>query len=252
LVGFITASLLQWAKDFLHWRRNFQAKMVFWWVIRRARRINREVIEHLRLESSIGVAERAYEQLENLAGAELDTEKTKYSRFKPDALAAYSLPAEQLCGQLAAAAELVVAAPEKFPELFGVLTTGSAIPAQDFREYIGRSQTGFVHGELSAGDQRYAELRAEFAMQAQRALDNLQIAIGERWRKQLTFMCLVISSLSAVLVVLYLVMNDPVAIKFSTGSFVQAVVTVCVITIAGALLAPVTHDLMRAIRAFRR
>jgi hypothetical protein len=104
-------------------------------------------------------------------------------------------------------------------------------------------------GKSPVPDQRYGELRAQFMMQAQRGLDNLQIAIGERWRVRLTRACLYFSLGFALVVVLFLVWSDPVR---NAMGFFQAAFTVLVITIAGALLAPVTHDLMRAIRSFRR
>jgi hypothetical protein len=64
-------------------------------------------------------------QLEALAGGELQR-SFEYGNRVTYTLRAYSLPAELLCGQLAAAAELAVAAPEKFPELFVVLIASSA------------------------------------------------------------------------------------------------------------------------------
>src|ERR1700682_587126 len=182
LVGFATASFVQWGKDFFRWRYNFHRRMVREWIDRRAQRMNDELVGALRIESNTteNRVVRAHQQLEDLAGAE----KGRYAWEKK--LPAYTLPAEQLCGQLASATEVAVAAPEKFPELFGVLTAADeSIPAEDFKEYIsfrrkspeeqqpkpdntGKSPTAET-GELSATEQRYGELRSQFAMQAQRA-----------------------------------------------------------------------------------
>jgi hypothetical protein len=258
LVGFATASFVQWAKDFLRWRYNFHRRMVRDWIDHRFRQVSDSIVAALRDEKSPRSTKDPRLQLEILAGGEKVPEKAYY--LDPYIFPAYSLPVEQLCGQLAAAAEIAVANPEKFPELFCVLTAaGDLISDQDFREYLAKptppnqdtdqAAKSVPEGELSPTAQRYAELRAQFMMQAQRGLDNLQIAIGEGWRAQLTRACLLFSLAFAVVVVSFLLASDPAR---NAMGFIQAWFTVVVITLAGVLLAPVTHDLMRAIRSFRR
>jgi hypothetical protein len=166
-------------------------------------------------------------------------------------LPAYSLPAEQLCGQIASAAEVTVAAPDRFPQLFRVLTAANSIlPASEFREYVELCRTRHLSlpPEESHAALRYGELRAVFMTQAQRAIDNLQIAIGQQWRARLTVACFVFSFVFGVAVVGLLYRAGTATDTF----WIEAIVTIVIVTIAGALIAPAAHDLMRALRSFSR
>jgi predicted ThiF/HesA family dinucleotide-utilizing enzyme len=83
-------------------------------------------------------------------------------------------------------------------------------------------------------------------IKAQRNLDNLQIELGEDWRRWLTIACLGCSLTFGWIVVA--LVNHLSQDNLSAG---EILATILVITIAGALTAPIAHDLTRAIRSFR-
>ena len=268
LVGFATAGFVQWTKELTRWRHNFHRGVVHDWVTRRRGSVPEDVINAIRPPdpekkgSSESPVRKAIDQLELLSGGDaLDSDAR-------DSLPAYSLSAEELCGQLASAAEVTVAAPDRFPELFSVFAGGtSSLTAAEFARYVTTCRTRHqelaqnapntiykkppetpFNPETSATEQRYAELRAQFMVQAQRSLDNLQIRIGEQWRKRLTLASVGFSFLFGWIIVGLLFAANPAA----TTSLTEGLFTVFVITLAGALAAPMAHDLMRAIRSFRR
>jgi hypothetical protein len=241
LVGFVTASFVQWAKDFLRWRYRFHRHIVHNWVVRRSGNISGKVAKLIGIRdeaSAYESADVARKDLEMLAGGE------HIKKFQRSFLPAYALPTEQLCGQLISAAEITVAAPNKFPELFAVLTAAeTSVESQDFEDYR------LLVEKRSSDDVRYADLRAVFMIQAQRSLDNLQIEMGRRWKTQLTLACLGFSFVFGLAVVLFLYFGES---PRNPNSFREATLTIILISLAGALAAPIAHDLMRAIRSFRR
>lgn len=246
IVGFATAAFVQWAKDFFGWRRRFHAKTVRDWLRQRNPRV-----------------ENAVQELEILAGAEND-ERFREPRHR---LPAYSLPAEQLCGQIASAAEVAVAMPNRYRDLFSALVLQRGfISPEEIDDYVvasqirrkssGNESAGPVTQratDLAASEEGYGEMRAQLMVQAQRAVDNLQIIIGEHWRKIITKACVGFCFAFSILIVWFLLIADPSVRDFSVGHKVTiGIFTILVITIAGTLAAPIAHDLMRAVRAFRR
>jgi len=272
LVGFVTASFVQWAKDLLGLRSGFHRLVVRNWLQRRAedpntQRIVEEIIAiraaelHPEWQSGASpsrferdVSEHAEKQLENLLAPSGDDRPHPYhgllSFIVSPPLPVYSLPAEQLCGQLASAAEAAVAAPREYPDLFAAFTvSGKPVASDAVQEFLAKSKTRMPGGD----DQIYADLRAQLMMRAQRSLDNLQILIGQRWRRVLTATCLCFSFAFAVIVVIHLFGADP---DFKAATFFKkwdlATVPTLIVAIAGALMAPLAHDLTLAIRSFRR
>src|SRR6266404_4510109 len=137
LVGFATAALVQFGKDFFSWRSNFQRHRVHDWIERRWGQVTPAVVAAL-WEGNPTASDRkaipeAIRQLETLASAD----RVESVRTFSYTLAAYSLPAEELLGQLASVAEVVVSAPDQFPELFGVFSGGEGDRIQsDVRLYV--------------------------------------------------------------------------------------------------------------------
>lgn len=253
LVGVVTAATVQWVKEFSRLRYNFHQRAVAWWIKKRANRYNsierpmksddfEEIVSELK--DSID-QQKALSELEELLSGEAE------NTHRPEYLAVYSLQAEQLCGQLSAAAEVAVATPNTYENLFKALAySGRSSFRKDLLEYLRLvSQRQNSSNFMSRQEQRYGELRAQFMVQAQRALDGLQVGMGEQWRRKLIARCIVISFLVSGAVVAFLYMgdtsqNNPTAIE-SVGGFL-------IIGLAGTLTAPIAHDLMRAIRSFRR
>jgi hypothetical protein len=258
LVAFATAGLVQTLKELTGWRHNFHRSTVRGWVSARVRDVPARIVkalhpslESMTAETSPSRPQEAIRQLERLSGGDaLDDEGR-------DALAAYSLSAEELGGQLASAAEVTVAAPDRFAELFGAFAGSlSSIPADDFARYIELCQARQKVSNNSniressqwrADEERYAELRAQFMIHAQRSLDNLQIRIGQSWRRRLTTASIAFSFIFGVVVMLVVFASRAT----SPGPW-EWVVTIFVVTIAGALLAPTAHDLTSAIRSHGR
>lgn len=258
LVGFVTASLVQWAKDLLGWRANFHRKTVGDWVRRRAdspavSKFASEISPESDPEVNPAPGD-ALAELEKLIGGTTEpAELTGADDRVQKRLPAYSLPAEQLCGQLASAAEVTIATPSRYSQLFAVLiASGDPPPLKDVKEYVDKIKDRALSETLS-NDQRYADLRAQFMLRAQRSLDNLQILIGQRWRRRLTLGCLYCSFYFGLAAVYYFLGAD---LAFQAlpwyeklGAFLMPVL---IVTIAGALIAPLAHDLALAIRSFRR
>jgi hypothetical protein len=101
-----------------------------------------------------------------------------------DAMAFYSLPIGQLCGQLNAAARAALEDPFRYPAFIGVFAW-TANPADLEKFLSGPPPLPFSEG-MSDEDrvriQGYAQSRNRIAHQVERSVDGLQILIGERWK----------------------------------------------------------------------
>jgi hypothetical protein len=263
LVGVLTASFLQWAKELWGWRGHFHEKIVTEWVRRRAESpVVGNLASEVRSKSDSKTESGPngpLSHLEKLIGGTMDSGGMGYPRrrygvwpFKYS-MPAYSLPAEQLCGQLASAAEVVIAMPDRYPDLFSVFVASGEQPASDdLKDYLDTSKQR-ASKDIQPDDQRYADLRAQFMLRAQRSLDNLQISMGQRWRRSLTTACLAVSLFFGCMVVDHLLGGDPNFENMSGFQRFAAFATpVVIVTIAGALIAPLAHDLTLALRSFRR
>jgi hypothetical protein len=245
LVGFVTASLVQWANDFLHRRRTFHHHTIAEWLNNRAKDFRSAAKDKSQASLPYVQEDVALKELESLLGAERIT----FGELKP--LPVYSLPTEQLFGQISAAAEVVIASPTTYPALFLVFGSPERTSFNsDMTEYgdlvaAKRGKSGLDPEK----EQRYGELRDQFMTQTQRVLDGLQIRTGEQWRKRLMTACGMMSFVLSFIVVVLLYRSDP---TLDGPAIFEGFITVIVVALAGALAAPVAHDLMRAIRGFRR
>lgn len=264
IVGFATAAFVQWGKEFFGWRRQFHHLVVHQWVDRRISRITPGIVRALFFQDGEVDPKKAsriprdevMKHLDLLMGNEYDEDPRR-------AVPTYSLSAEQLCGQIATAAEVVIAFPDRYPELFAVFTCAANAPSpKDAEEYIAlsrdrsRAQQARYNSVLNEGDEReerYGDLRGQFAILAQRSVDSLQIIIGERWRRRLTMFCMLFSFAFSVVIVVFMLTGDSSVDSMTSGKIAGiALFTFGVIAVAGTLAAPIAHDLMRAVRAFGR
>lgn len=290
VVGAISAGAIQWAKDGLGWRHNFQRDMVRAWVSERAEAVKDDVKSALAEAAELPEVDNkligytATEQLEKL----ITGGDSKYTY-----VAAYSLPLEQLFGQLSAAAEISIATPQQYP-LFAVFAgVGSALRAEEYGGYaryvrkrreivreMAQShsipkamQSGgdvtqgipFSSGdapqgvpfagsdtdrELTPEEQHYADVRVRLLALAHRALDHLQITIGERWRKELVLASIASSLIITSLILIFLRdVTAPLSVVTRIGVTTLALVA---LTVSGALAASFIHDSKRALRSSRR
>lgn len=255
LVGFATAALVQWANDFLHMRRDFHRRTIRGWLKRRVKRYNSRTLFGLgdleeKMEQTIN-DEEALSELEALLGAESNTTEWPTSSRELERLPVYSLQTEQLCGQISAAAEVAVSAPSTYKALFIALSyTGRPSFRDEINEYTRLCSERAKSEKIDPlMEQRYGELRAQFTVQIQRILDALQISTGEQWRTELMMTCATVSCLFSFITVAWLYKSDATR---DEKTILEFLMTFMVIALAGALAAPVAHDLMRAIRSFRR
>jgi hypothetical protein len=291
LVGVATAALVQFGKDFLPWRFRRQRRWVREWIKRRWGQVPFAVVKALTPTTNEGTDQaavsRARAQLERLAAADNPDDESLST------LAAYSLPVERLLGQLASVAEVVVAAPDKYPELFAVLAAGASETQSDVAEYVRLCKTrrpapagttrempvpdaipakpampswgGIAKPTASAkfeeaerasvvqetqgstqDEEIYGDLRSQFMIQAQRNLDNLQAEITARWRNNVILACAGVSLVVSVTIVWSLYQAG------SAAGVTEVLLTVLLLTVAATAVAPIAHDLTRAIRSWSR
>lgn len=93
----------------------------------------------------------------------------------------------------------------------------------------------------------YDRLKARLTNYAQRALDGLQLEAIRRWKRQLMFASIQIS-LGISLAVVAIVAPPP---DLSVSAVWMFSYTTMICGVAGALLAPVAHDITSAIRGLR-
>jgi hypothetical protein len=247
LVGLTTAAAVDFAKDMLGMRRFFNRWAVRSWIRRRIYRIRRDVVEvtnpyRIRTFGELRSGE-AVEEFENLAGAD---DGKRYPLF-------YALPVENVCGQLAAAGEVAIGSPEIYVNSFSILVgVGHAFSPYEIQEYLKLCSTragrrpidDFEARKFSDEDrERYGNLRSRFMVQAQRSLDNLQVDLSRKWR-----IALVLLSIYASLIFsLWVVKVNERAINYDAHLSMYLFVAA-----GGVAVAPLAHDLMRAVRSFRR
>lgn len=95
----------------------------------------------------------------------------------------FNLPIEQLAAQIGAAADIALSSPSRFPSLLACLAD-SSIPSS----LLNPDRNGLdlpLHTEEDDPQRRnfVSETRIEFAQRVQSGVDQLQISVGERWRR---------------------------------------------------------------------
>jgi hypothetical protein len=240
IVSFATAAFVEVVKDLAGYRRHFHRCFIRRWIrLRAAHGIKAGLRGN-------GLPDDPFYELEKLAGG----------GETGAAPAFYALPAENVCGQLAAAAEVAVGAPDAYPAAFAVLTNaGGAFSPDEFDQYVSfcRDRKNLQKASSDKPESKefddnkreyYGDLRSRFMVQAQRTLDNLQVALAGAWRWRLLAMCIYSSLLFSCWGAYYF----RIANFNGTGN----ALLVLFVAAFGAMLAPFAHDLMRAVRFFRR
>ena len=227
-IGVITMALIQTAKDMLPLRRWFQRRRFRRWLVE-------GVGEAGAPDRSATLAARGDEGAVALDARAAERRVVSLAT-DGDADALYTLPVEQMCGQISAALQVVLEYPARDRNVVAIVASQSA------------------PGDLSAlfaelGDE--AQARLDFASaktrvmhQFQRAIDAFQIATSYRWK-------LLMQGISLVLcgVLTFVAMH----MRFHVGtSYVGAWGAVIVGAVLAGFLAPVARDVTAALQALRK
>jgi hypothetical protein len=253
--GVAAMAVVELAKDFFPLRRGFQRRWIVDTCQERVEHVNKNrsgVSAKVELRTVLG-------QLEKLAGG-----------GDPNAL--YSLPTEQLAGQLSAAAQVVLDNPTAYEDLLWVLSKGcdphdveklirmprhvllgeeESSQPQPISTLLGKGPG--VGAGVSPADERSErrrkvsdaiDLRTRIAHQIERNLDGVQIAISKRWRLWLQLAALV-ASFAIILLTL--------AASSTTG---MSKLQLALLTLIGGLLsgfmATVARDVVAVVQGLRR
>lgn len=225
-VGVLTMALIQTVKDLLPVRRWFQRDYVRKWLAFRAAEASKRHAEP-RVDTA-----RAENDMVRLA-------------TNGDAHCFYDLPIEQLCGQLNAAANLVLDYPKRHRDLLLCLT--SLADARDLSTVVDSAeQTQADLQTLQREDpkafQVLVDARARLMAQVQRSIDGLQIAAGYRWKLYLQISAF---SLSYIITM--------IAVGWSRGGGgLNGAIAALPIGIVGGFLAPIARDLIATLSPIRR
>jgi hypothetical protein len=262
--GLLTAVVVDHLKALGGMRLKFQRNAVERWIETRAARVSEAAIgvmvewrrasRETSREDSRSVGVEAIRQLDELLGTRAISKGDEH-RVAP----VFAMPTELLCGQLAGVAELSVAAPDVYSEMFLVLcASGRALHCDNLKEYLEK------HRAIMEGKSRnlespdwavYGERRAQFMSHAKRALDDLQFVLSRDWRIRL-----MVTSLAVGLGMAFAFcwLAQPLGPLFSQRggadpiSIVATAMAAVFVGFGGSLMAPVMHDLARAIRGWGR
>lgn len=227
-VGVLTMALIQTIKDLLPVRRWFQRDYVRKWLaFRGAEAAGR----HATGDVDVPAAERDLVRLAT----------------NGDVHCFYDLPIEQLCGQLNAAATLVLDYPKRHRDL--LLCLASLSDARDLRAVVDAAeQTQADLQALQREDPRtfqaLVDARARLMAQVQRSIDGLQIAAGYRWKLYLQLAAFSFSYIITMIAV--------AASRADTANVVQGALAALPIGIVGGFLAPIARDLVTMLTPVRR
>lgn len=231
-IAALAMAVIQTAKNMLPLRQWFQRNCVNSWLAARARTARSAT-------PAINV-EQAKTDLVHLTTA-------------GDPAALYSLPIEQLCGQINAATQLILDYPVHHWDLLRCLASQSnpddlaAInppnPATQVarRALLRKPSVTLTDDEHNQVDELVAA-RNRLSHQIQRAVDALQISIGFRWKFWMQLASIVLSAVLAALALL------------ATGHSLSSAHAMCFIVLAAifsGVLAPIARDLTAAIEQTR-
>lgn len=164
--------------------------------------------------------------------------------FHPDpAHALFALDLSRMMGSIQEAAEVALAAPEQFPNLYLMMTTGAE--REDISQWFDKGSAGFVsiadtnptlkeRQEIKEHAERFARLRQII----KRKLDGFQLYTGDRWGSwnQAAANAVGIAVLLGVLLWLRRSIND------------LSMFGIIVISLLGGILSPVAKDLVAALK----
>ena len=231
-IAALSMAIIQTAKNMLPLRQWFQRSCVNSWLTARARTARSAT-------PTINV-EQAKTDLVHLTTA-------------GDSAALYSLPIEQLCGQINAATQLILDYPVHHWDLLRCLASQSnpndlaAInppnPAAQLarKALLRKPAVTLTDDEHNQVDDLVAA-RNRLSHQIQRAVDALQISIGFRWKFWMQLASIVLSAVLAALAVI------------ASGHALSSTHAICFVVLAAifsGVLAPIARDLTAAIEQVR-
>ena len=231
-LGTLTMAVLQTIKDTTPLRRWFQERQMSKWLKEHASVASK----NLYVKVNIAAAER---QLLVLA-------------TDGDARAFYDLEIEKLCGQWAAANQIIIDYPALYPDL--AASVAARALKSDFDKLFARDLPDPLPPNVEArldieeqkrrstGRQEFLDARSRVLHQIQRSVDSFQIDTAFRWKWQLQIASFGLSFLIAMIAML---------IK-SNWSMHELHLAMAIISAAIAgFLAPVARDLLAAIQKLR-
>jgi len=231
-IAALTMALIQTVKNMLPLRQWFQRDSVNSWLAVRA---------HTARSATPAInVEQAKTDLVHLTTA-------------GDSAALYSLPIEQLCGQINAATQIILDYPAHHWDLLRCLAsqsnpddltiTSPPNPATQLarRALLRKPAVTLTDDEHNQDDDLVAA-RNRLSHQIQRAVDALQISIGFRWKFWMQLASIVLSAVLAALAVI--ASGHPL----SSG---HAICFIILAAIFSGILAPIARDLVATIEQVR-
>jgi hypothetical protein len=173
-----------------------------------------------------------------------------------DRAAFYDLPIEQLCGQMNAAAQVVLDYPARYP---GLLKCLASLSSPEDREMVSSFEFALLRdkGPLRMADeerrfkevsQQVMDARSRVSNQIHRSIDAFQISVGYRWKWYLQIASFLISFTITVVAVNLGALNGWV----SDGSISHNWAAIVLIGLIGGFLAPVVRDIQAITQQLRK
>ena len=249
-VGVLSMAIIQTIKDMLPVRNWFQQFFVRRWIQQKANDSRNATVPWLE-----GGGLEWFMQEEKRTDPRADTAKFRSGpdwavaerdlfRLATDGddKALYDLPIEQLCGQINAAAQVVLDRPSDHPDL--ILCLASVADPVDIARVMfppaeAKAARPLDEDEARRRHDSFVDARTRVTHQVQRAIDALQITAGFRWKFGLQVISIVMSGVIA-------------AIGVWKFAHVHSVLTVLLIGVMGGFLAPVARDLVAALQQLRK
>ena len=154
--------------------------------------------------------------------------------------ALFELSPDRLTGQLNAAVRIVLAYPQKYPDI--ILTLAHQAGAADLGILLAKPPDA----SDTAKTKEYLDAKTRIASLMQRALDAVQIVLANSWAKRMHWAAV---SLSCVLILA----SSLVFYAFTSVSFQQVhLVPWIVVAVIGGMAAPIAHDLVSTLKDLRK
>ena len=216
-IGVLSMAILQTLKDMLPVRNRFQQ----WW-------LKRWFIDRAAKAKAIGVVEP------NIIKAEKDLVRLATAG---DRAAFYDLAIEQMCGQMNAAAQVVLEYPADHDDLLRCLA--ALADKNDLDVLLDKT----VREKVAPKTQAQVDARTRVIHQVQRSIDGFQISAGFRWKWILQVVSFAISF--ALIFVGFSMHAGADGLRLDhVGSYILA-------GLLGGFLAPVARDLVAALQKLR-
>ncbi|MBZ5570736.1 MAG: hypothetical protein LAO09_02515 [Acidobacteriia bacterium] len=212
--------VIQMAKDFLPIRPYFQKAWVIKWIKQRS-----EMASGVEDRRSAICPSRVEEDLLRCAGQE----RGRYYL--------YSLPIEELCGQINAAMQAVMEKADTYGDLIRVFAVTAS--KDDLEKVVKLPPLLAIRDDMPSDERKkieeYAQARNHVAHHIERAVDGLQITIGSRWK-------ILLQGCSVALGILFAALG--VGIEWMRGNCWAAVRDVLSVGLVAGYLAPVARDIL--------